>query len=81
MKKAREPRTTSALLSALRHPSEKVRALFIVEVAEVYGREQSIARTAEHFGCGPRTLERAMVDYPALAAAIEAVRNRMRIQG
>ncbi len=67
----------SSLRSALSHPDESVQADFIARVAAVYGEEQSLTKTANRFGCKLRTLERAMLDFPKLGAAIEAIRNRI----
>lgn len=66
---------TSSLRYHLSSPDEKARAEFIKQIAKAFGEDQNLTTVASRFGCKRRTLERAMVDFPQLGAAIEEIRT------
>lgn len=49
----------------------------IETIVREYETRGTLDRAAAALGCSCRTLNRAIADFPALARAIEAARNRM----
>ena len=70
---------TSALRAALCHPEQAVKEAFIVRIVQSYRETRDLSKTAAVFGCNRRTLERAIVSFPALGEAIEAERVKANI--
>jgi hypothetical protein len=66
---------TSDLRTAL--ACQATRDATIAQVVVVYEETRNLTPTAARFGCGRRTLERAMAQFPKLGEAIEAARQRL----